>query len=347
MLYTFSDVIGNKELNIQTGKKAASLIQMLEWGLPVPEGACITIEAFDEFLALNRIRDLASKYTGISGAWEKAAYTADLRESTMNGNLPPMLMSKIDGFLEKNPGKSFAIRSSGTGEDLQNASFAGQYTTILNVKSKNDILNSIKKCWASQFDKQILEYCSKNEIDIGSLKMAVIIQEMIPAQKSGVVFTVNPLEGFDRQMVIEACFGLGEALVNGEVTPDRYYYDWYNKKEYSRTIGSKDIAFEPEEGPSFTKRVRLPSQKRNTAVLSPEEVEEISLLALKTQAHYGFPIDMEWAKYDGKFYILQSRPITKISFGGIEGHWTTANFKDGGVSATVCIPYLWSLYDMI
>jgi len=331
------------------GKKAASLVAMTAWGLPVPEGGVVSTEGFDAFISLHDMDKIVQKLreemrTNPERVWETAEC---LRERIAKGELPEKLKQSIKNLLKANPDFHFAVRSSGTKEDLDNASFAGQYTTILNVKPGKGIYNSVKECWASLFNERVLNYCINRNIDFSDMKIAVIIQKMIPAEKSGVLFTVDPLKGYDRQMIIEACFGLGEALVGGEVTPDQYGYDWYNGVEKKRVIGDKKIAVLAMDDPPFVKHITHDESRRHETVLSREEVKQLSDIALKIQAEYGFPVDIEWAKHDNQFYILQSRPITTISYGGINNEWTTADFRDGGVSSGVCSPFMWSLYDLV
>lgn len=228
------------------------------------------------------------------------------------------LVNEIDKRLKK--GVKYAVRSSGLKEDLDNLSFAGQYSTFLNIGGIEEIKKAIIDCYKSMYTKGVLSYFIDNNLEVRELEMAVIVQEMVQSEKSGVAFTVNPITGIDKEMVVEVTEGLGEAIVSGQVVPERYIYNWFEDKyEYSET----------------------------NSLLSKEELEKIMNTALNIQMHFGYPSDIEFAIEKDKLYILQVRAITKIKYSKIKDEWTTANFKDSGVSASVCTPAMWSLYEYI
>ncbi|MBF0443147.1 MAG: PEP/pyruvate-binding domain-containing protein, partial [Oligoflexales bacterium] len=347
MFHLFDEIKNNPDLKSRVGKKALSLIEMTEWGVPVPDGGCILTDGLDQFIRENGLTDIISSLGCKAQRSEIPKKSKHIQKMISNGKMPEELSKKMKAFIQDNPGRHFAVRSSGTKEDLANMSFAGQYTSILNVKDYDYMTDAVKKCWASLFNERLLNYCMDNAVDLESMKLAVIVQQMIPSVKSGVLFTINPLKGYDRQMVIEAVYGLGEALVGGETTPDQYLYDWYNKKEDERILGEKSVSIVPISITPFTKKIVNSRKLRESYVLSGDEVARLCEIALKIQVKYGFPVDIEWAMHDGRFFIVQSRPVTKISYSGIFGEWTTADFKDGGVSSTVCTPYMWALYDLI
>jgi len=211
----------------------------------------------------------------------------------------------------------YAVRSSGMSEDLAGASFAGQYDSYLNVKGLANICEAIEKCMNSINNERVAAYAKSNNIEVG--KMAVIVQRMVDSEKSGVAFSIDSINGFDKEIIIEAVSGLGEKLVSGHVTPDYYSYNWYDEK--------------------FT--------TYNSGILTEYEVKRIAAVVLEIQLFYGFPVDVVWAIIGDEIYILQSRPITTISYRAIHDEWTTANFRDGGVSSKVCKPLMSSLYDLI
>jgi pyruvate,water dikinase len=349
LVVSFEDVAARSELRSKVGRKAESLVDLVRWGLPVPPGAVITTDGFERFLAGSGLTERAAALLrrGRAGARPDAARLAALGEAILAAPIPAELAADLDGWCGRRPEVPLAVRSSGLGEDLANASFAGQYVTVLNVGGREDVLRAVKACWASLFTPNVIGYSWDRGIDSGEMRLAVIVQELIPAEKSGVVFTVDPVTGLDREMVIEACFGLGEALVSGAVTPDRYRYDWYRAAETGRVVADKVVACRPTRGRAGTEEVANPAAQREAPVLQPPEVRELVALALDIQTKCGFPVDIEWAQHAGTFSILQSRPITTIGVGGIRGEWTTADFKDGGVSSTVCTPFMWSLYDFI
>jgi pyruvate,water dikinase len=228
--------------------------------------------------------------------------------------------AKIKSALERfvKPNRQYAVRSSGTLEDTADLSFAGQYFTALNVCGLSDITDAVKKCYESIRSKTVMSYLKKNSISNENIGMAVVVQEMINGDMSGVAFSINPLSGADKEIVINVAEGLGDVIVSGQVTPEEYVYNWYDEK----------------------------------IVKSGELLDEVSCLklaniVLKIQILFGYPIDIEFAIKNKKIYLLQARAITKILYEGIPDEWTTADFKDGGVSATVCTPFMWSLYEYI
>ncbi|HNT10584.1 MAG TPA: PEP/pyruvate-binding domain-containing protein [Spirochaetota bacterium] len=350
MFYRFGEITDLTSIAPLIGKKAESLVRMAAWGLPVPDGGCVTTRGFDEFIDANNMRGIVDDIRSLMTARDEAnalERAIEAQSLIIQGDIQPELMRHLAVLQEQNPASHFAVRSSGTKEDLVDASFAGQYTSILNVKSAEHLALAVKQCWASLFYDRVLRYCLNKGIDFSSMGLAVVVQRMIPAEKSGVIFTVNPLTGHDTEILIEACFGIGEALVSGEVTPDQYFFDWFSGTETKRVIGDKRIAIYAIDDPPFVRNVDNPEGQRTAAVLSPDEVRTLATIAVDIQARYGFPVDIEWAQCNGEFFIVQSRPITTINHAGIEGEWTTADFKDGGVSSTVCSQFMWSLYDLV
>jgi len=212
----------------------------------------------------------------------------------------------------------YAVRSSGTSEDLANSSFAGQYDSYLNVRGIANLRAAIEKCARSIHNDRVTAYAKRNGIDIAASKMAVIVQRMVQAQKAGVAFSIDSVNGLDKEIIIEAVRGLGEQLVSGHVNPDYYSYNWFEEKltDY------------------------------NGGALTQEEVRKLGAVILDIQIFYGFPVDVEWAITGGEIHILQSRPITTISYQSVKGEWTTADFRDGGVSVKACKSLMASLYGL-
>ena len=339
-----SNVSSGFHLRQKIGGKGASLWQLQEWGLPVPSFCCITSDAFEEALDRNElsvVKDwLSSPNTDIPLSQE------EISRAIMSLTIPENVIDGVDTFLNENPESYFAVRSSGTLEDDFDASFAGLYKTILNVKKREDVINAVKECWSALFDEQVRAYV-KEKVITKSMGLGLVLQILIPSEKSGVLFTVDPVGGRDKEMLVEACFGLGEALVSGQVNPDQYKYDWYNNVEVSRSIAEKKIQCKRIDNFPFVEFETLSEEVANKEVLTIEEVKVLVELSLKIQVASKYPVDIEWAKYKSEFFILQSRPITKIGYAGIPGEWTTADLRDGGVSSTVCTPYMASLYKSV
>ena len=297
------------------GNKGRNLFRMKEEGLNVPALVVLDSDSYKEFVEANAIGGKIDKLLGdmSSGSLDK---TASELCSLFDGlEMNPDLVSSLSPYLDSS--KKYAVRSSGVLEDLDDHSFAGQYQTFLNT-SAEDVPARVIDCYKSMFTPVILSYLNDNGIKASSLAMSVVIQEMVESDVSGICFTVNPQTGDDKEMYIEVAEGLGEDLVSGRVKPDAVKYDRYNDLFITRSDKLRDKVYD-QMAEAFEKIMQI----------------------------YGFPCDIEFAVKDDVLYILQSRKITSIRYGEIEDIWTTADFKDGGVSASVCTPYMWSLYEYI
>ncbi|MGH7294518.1 MAG: PEP/pyruvate-binding domain-containing protein, partial [Polyangiaceae bacterium] len=254
-------------------------------------------------------------------------------------------------------GEPVAVRSSGVKEDLEGASFAGQYETFINVRGEDALLDAVKRCWASIWRNRVLQYASKKGGGATDLAMSVVVQRMVEADVSGVLFTVNPVTGREREALVEAVFGLGEALVSGRTNADRYVVDVATGEALSREIAEKKMKCVPlppgesEKGPTggrvFTREVPLAGEEARRATLDAARLAALVEIGARVQEHYGRPIDVEWVLVKEALHLVQARPITKLSFAADFGEWTTADFKDGGVSSDVCSPMMWSLYESV
>jgi len=214
---------------------------------------------------------------------------------------------------------SLAIRSSVNLEDGATTSFAGQFTTVLEVKDFKSFQKGFIACLLSKYDEAPLAYCESNAINPDKLQINIIIQEMVDADYSGVCFSVNPMTGNEKEMVIEAVNGLGENLVQGHVTPNTYTVNWYEGKIVS-------------------------SNQENDLVLADKLIDLIVDESLKIQQYFGLAQDIEWAFKDGKLYILQARPLTAMHF-DTKYDWTNADLKDGGISSEITTPFMYKLYE--
>ena len=303
--------------NGKLGNKGKFLLLMKQNGFNVPDGFVLDSDTYDE-----TVRGKAEEI--IFQALENL--NKDNIKETSNGlnelfnkiKLPEKTADEIKSIVRS--GKLYAVRSSGTKEDLDEFSFAGQYQTFLNTKPE-DVEARVIDCYRSMFSEIILSYLVNRKIDLKDLKMSVVVQEMVASDKSGICFTIDPVTGNDKTMLIEVSEGLGEDIVSGKTVPEQYHYNWYDNKETDRKADNK--------------------------LISEAKVEEYAKVFASIQQQFGYPCDIEFAIKDDELFILQSRRITKLNYSGINDVWTTADFKDGGVSATVCTPYMWSLYEYI
>lgn len=219
-------------------------------------------------------------------------------------------------------GYPVAVRSSGDFEDMANASFAGLYETILNVANEEQLDIAIKKCFESSKSERVADYFKNKNLDIQSNQMRVFVQKMITPKFSGVIFSIDPIEGKEEIQIIETVQGLGERLVSGTITPSHYQINYQTKKIIKSIIGVDKVE------------------------LSSDLLNEISNIALKIQAFFKCPQDIEWCiDHENKIWILQARPITQIKYRTDVEELTNADFKDGGISARVCTPLMYSLYE--
>jgi pyruvate,water dikinase len=258
MKYTLNlKKINKKDIAI-AGGKGASLGEMMQADIPVPPGFVISTSAFDKFYG---------------------------------SAIPEDLAKKILAEFKKLKAKYVAVRSSATAEDSSNAAWAGQLESYLNTTEKN-LLENVKKCWASLYSPRANAYKSLKGLDKKKISVAVVIQKMVQSEISGVCFTVHPVTKDKNQMIIEAGYGLGEAIVGGKIIPDTYII---NKKN----IGFRNLY--------LTAKSVQRKQK-----LSDKQIIKLTELCQKIEKLFKYPQDIEWAFAKGKFYILQSRPITTL-----------------------------------
>ena len=203
-----------------------------------------------------------------------------------------------------------AIRSSATAEDLPEASFAGQQDTFLHVQGLENVIEYVRKCWASLFEARAIFYREENNFEHSQVYIAVVVQQMVDSDKAGVMFTVNPSTG-ENIALIEGSWGLGESVVSGSVTPDNYAVDKETNEVLNVTISDKKTMFTNEEGGTSI-QVEVPEELRKERVLSDDELIELVEMAKRVEGHYGKPQDTEWAFHDGNLFLLQSRPITTL-----------------------------------
>lgn len=294
------------------GAKALSLARMGRIGLPVPLGFCITAAAFRGHLERNnlvgRINSVVEDIGAASPTAKKSALS-DLRQTIINAPLADTLREQIEQHHSALRAKHAAVRSSATAEDLPGHSFAGQYDTFLGVADPKECIEAVKKCWASLWTQRAFDYRQNNGFDHTAVNMAVIVQSLVEADSSGVLFTADPRYGPSGNIVIEACFGLGQALVSGKVTPDRFVVHRKKLWPLFHTISEKKIECVLDRD-ATVKEQEVPNEKSITPSLGKKHIKKLAKLARKVEAGFGSPQDIEWAVSKNKIYLLQSRPIT-------------------------------------
>jgi pyruvate,water dikinase len=304
-----------KEDIISVGGKGASLGEMASIGLPVPRAFVVTAQAFRRFLVesgLDRKIFTMSDHLDVENN-EALEKTADsIKALVLKAKMPAAIKDEIRAAYKKmsdNP-MIVAVRSSATAEDLPDASFAGQQETYLNIKGEGALLSAVQKCWASLYGARAIYYRAKQGFDDRTVNIAVVVQQLVRSEKSGVMFTSHPITG-EPLTIIEGSWGLGEAIVSGSVSPDKYVFNQQGEQIAERMVAEKKIEIIPD-GDNGTKTIEITGTRRNAQVLSDDEVTKLATYGKIAENHYGVPQDVEWGIVAGTIYILQSRPITTI-----------------------------------
>lgn len=310
MILDFNEI--KKEDVLVAGGKGANLGEMTSAKINVPSGFVITADAYRDFLRVNGIDILIENRIKKSIEDERKLLNEaeHFRGKIKSGKFPEQLENAIrEKYFNLGNNTRVAVRSSATAEDLPDASFAGQQETYLNVQGIESVLNGVRNCYASLWGNRAVSYRFHQGYDQTSVSIAVVIQEMIESEKSGVLFTVNPVNKKENEMQINASFGLGESVVSGRVTADSYIID-KSGNIIEVNIGSKETQI--IYGDKETVAVSVNSDKRKTRALNDREILELMKCGLEIEKHYGMPMDIEWAIKNDIVYILQARAITTL-----------------------------------
>lgn len=310
----------------EAGGKGASLGEMTKAKIPVPPGFVVLASAFDRFIEETKLNEeISARLAEVNHEDINSVDNASkiIREVIHETPMPADLAEEILASFNKLDAKYVAVRSSATAEDSSSASWAGELETYLNTE-KNNVINNVKLCWSSLFTARAIFYRFEKKLHDSYISVAVVIQKMIQSDVSGIAFTVHPVtEDYD-QMIIEAGFGLGEAIVSGQITPDSYVI---SKKEMSiidisvahqtrkltRSTGQKSEGKSADEENDLSNHwVELSDDEGQKQKLNEKQIIELAKLCKKIEDHYKFPCDIEWAHESGNFYITQSRPITTL-----------------------------------
>lgn len=302
-----------KEDIATVGGKGANLGEMLSAGLPVPGGFVLLTSAYKQFVKTNSLEQKITRLlqeldTNSTMTLETAA--SMIEEWFLAGEIPSEVIQEVEDIYRSQGEPVTAVRSSATAEDLPGMSFAGQYSTFLNVQGLESLLKAIKECWASLWNSRALSYRMKQGVSNDGLAHGVVVQHLIPSEKSGILFTANPVNGRRDQMLLNSSWGLGEAIVGGEVTPDQWVVQKSDGSFVEATTAVKEVmTVRREHGIEL---VPVAEDLKETVTLNKEEVDILRQLCLKAEAYFGSPQDLEWAYADGTFYLVQSRPITSL-----------------------------------
>ncbi|MGN7150344.1 PEP/pyruvate-binding domain-containing protein [Arthrobacter sp. SAFR-179] len=296
------------------GGKAVGLGGLIQAGLPVPPGFVLTTAAYSEFVAGNHldaaIQDLATLQPNASPQdYEDAS--AQINALFRNGAMPAGIAAEVEeAYARLGSGTAVSVRSSATAEDLASASFAGQQETYLNVHGTEALSQAVINCWASLWTARAMAYRAREGVRPDQVRLAVVVQQMVEADAAGVMFTANPANGRRDQTVISAAWGLGEAVVSGAVTTDDLVVESATGRVLSRQTADKDVMTVPAE--NGTAEQPVAEARRRAHVLDDGAAADLARYGQRSADHFGAPQDIEWAQAGGRFFLLQSRPITAL-----------------------------------
>ena len=278
----------------RAGGKAANLGELIRAGLPVPEGFCVTTDAYARIAVTAELDRVLTALEATPGddLPRLRELATDARAAIARTPLPAEITAAIaKAYAGLGDDAAVAVRSSATAEDLPQASFAGQHDTYLNVRGADAVLDAVRRCWASLWTDRAVHYRANNAIAHRGVLLAVVVQHMVDAALAGVLFTADPVSGRRRRAVIDAAPGLGEALVSGQVNPDHFVVDSINGAMVERRL----------------------APDRDVAILSDAQVGALASLGGRVEAHFGTPQDIEWAiDGRGEMWLTQARPITAL-----------------------------------
>ncbi len=296
------------------GGKGAQLGELTAAGIPVPPGFVVTTHAFGEFMKENKLEEKIAKVLAAVEPHDTDSVNAaseKIREMVLKGKTPLEVEQSIAKHYSDLGARFVAVRSSATAEDASAASWAGELDTYLNTTAET-LLETVKKCWSSLYTPRAIFYRFEKGLANTYVSVGVVVQKMVESEVSGVAFTVNPVTQDRTQMIIEAGWGLGEAVVSGAITPDNYVVDKAEEMLLDVTVAEQEkmIVKKSESGGSH--EVPVPHEKRGRQKLAGKSILELASVCKRIETHYGSPQDIEWAFEGGKFYIVQARPVTTL-----------------------------------
>lgn len=311
------DHFGHNDLNL-AGGKGANLGELSKAGFAIPPGFIITTAAYDHLLQTDGAQaqlDRLLSSCDFDNPDSVVATSQKIDNLFKKFAIPEQLTNEIMRAYQALGESAVAVRSSATAEDLPGAAFAGQQETFLNIVGEENLIEAVRACWASLWSERAILYRRRQGIDQATVRLAVVVQKMIPADVAGVMFTANPVSGRRDELSIDANPGLGEAVVSGLVTPDHFVVNKRKRRITQKQAGKREVIIRSKVG-GGTEQIKSTAAS-NTSVLSDEAILKISQLGIHIEHHYGTPQDIEWAwvqdhSRTGNFYILQSRPMTAL-----------------------------------
>lgn len=302
------------------GGKASSLGRLVGYGYPVPPGFTVSTHAHSRFLEsadlAEQIHEVVTKLDFDDAAGLESR-TGEIRELITSTTMPTALIDEIqDDYTRLGPETYVAVRSSGTAEDLADSSFAGMYDTYLDILGPEDVIDAVRRCWASMWTARVTAYRHQRGFDGERERLAVVVQTMVSPDIAGVMFTANPLSARTDEIVLNSSWGLGEGVVSGILNPDTILLDRETLQVTSTEIGGKEkkVIRDAESGRG-TVLLETSQSERSTMSISDEHSQDLALVGRRIMEDYGgLPQDIEWAMKDGEVFILQTRPVTGVEF---------------------------------
>jgi phosphohistidine swiveling domain-containing protein len=297
----------------RAGGKGASLARLAQAGFAayVPPGFVVTTDAYRAFVLANDLSAVIAALSAQTQAGDPASFeraSEAIRARFAAGAVPPDVAAALTGAYRGGP---VAVRSSATAEDLPEASFAGQQETYLNVQGPEALLDAVHRCWSSLWTARALAYRARQGIAPDAVSLAVVVQALAPAEAAGILFTVNPVNGARDEIVINAAWGLGEAVVGGQVNPDTFVVDKTSGALKATVLGDKSVMTATTAGGTAT--VDVAAERRHAAALTPAQATALARLGAAVERAFGGPQDVEWAVAGDRLYLLQARPVTAIA----------------------------------
>jgi phosphoenolpyruvate synthase/pyruvate phosphate dikinase len=313
--------LSDMQADLETvGGKGMSLAKLARAGLPVPGGFHVTTEAYREFVKVNDLQSkieaaLQTADPALPSTLETASVTIGnfFAQAQISGVLANAIVNAYATLPGSNP--AVAVRSSATAEDLPDASFAGQQETYLNISGADEVLKATKKCWASLWTARAIGYRARQNIGTEGVALAVVVQLLINAEAAGIMFTANPLNGNLDETVINAAWGLGEAVVGGAVTPDTLTVNKLTGGLIEQETAEKMVMTVRTE--TGTEEQPVPESLQKVPVLSDEQAAQLTRYGVEIEELYSMPMDIEWTLADGEFAIVQARPVTAMPDAGL------------------------------
>ncbi|MEK7129863.1 MAG: PEP/pyruvate-binding domain-containing protein [Patescibacteria group bacterium] len=306
--------LGSSETAI-AGGKGASLGEMTRSGIPVPPGFVILSSAYEHFLSHNGLDlkiDSLLRRINLADTHSLESVSQEIRSMIENASIPDDLLFEVVKNFILLEAPHVAVRSSATSEDSIDASWAGQLESYLNTTERT-MLKHMRRCWASLFTPRAIAYRREKGLHEKKISVAVVVQKMIASDSAGIAFSVHPVTEDMNQLLAEAAFGLGEPIVSGSITPDSYIVGKDPRRVIQINIAEKHQALVRSVDSEGNELTAIKEPKAYEQVLNNAQILELTNLVVAIEKHYGFPCDVEWALENGKFYILQSRPITTLT----------------------------------